>query len=128
MKSSTTKKWTFYHWQYETGQIRPCDGFITDTTDTTSGQNSLGLSYSGSYGRFLPGDLMTILSQPDDPKYAIGMMIVTSPFAPAGVIQLSIPGGSIGIAAMPNAILPDGREAHFVGLLSDTPFFSSTVS
>ncbi len=119
------KSWFFYDWLYETGDWVEASGLITNLTDATSGDNSLGLN--SDYERFLPGDYIEVRHDVDDPGYAVGLFVITSPFMPGGLVTLTAGDTIIANDDTPFDVLRDGREAFFLGVVSDTPFLSFSV-
>ncbi len=96
---------------------------VTDSFDTTSGGNSLGLT--GGDDAFLDGDELdfaaaTIL-------HAIGMYFITTDPALAGEIQVVTSAGTASNSATSNGVLPDGGITYFVGLISTDSFTAAGV-
>jgi len=97
---------------------------VTDAHDAPSPANQLGLS--GGDEAFLDGDALTLGFAA--PVAAVALRIVTSDPADPSEILLDAAGGSVGNAATPERVLADGGRVHFLGIVSDTPFSSATLS
>ena len=97
---------------------------VIDIWDTTSGDNSLGLT--GDDDAFLDGDVFNLAF--DDSINAIGMYFITSDLAIDDEIQLITNIGTAYNSADNYTLLDDGGMAYFVGLVpSDIQFSGAAV-
>ena len=97
---------------------------VVDTFDTTSPANSVGLD--GGDDALLDGDAVTISFSPH--VRAIGLFVITSDPAAVDEILLSTPTGSIGNAAAPLSVNPDGGHVYFLGRIEGTTFAQANLS
>lgn len=97
---------------------------ISDAFDTTSGDNSLGLT--GGDEALLDGDEISLDFA--DPILALGMFFITSDPLMQDEILLVTAIGTAGNSAVEEAILPDGGIVYFVGLTSSEAFSAATIA
>ena len=96
---------------------------VTDAFDTTSPENSLGLT--GGDEALLDGDAIDLAF--DLPVLAVGMFFVTSDPAAVGEIQLITSVGTALGSGTAEAVLVDGGIVYFLGLVSTSPFASALI-
>ena len=99
---------------------------VVDEYDTTSGDNSLGLTLDGKIegdNCFWDGDEFDLSF---DPVHAIGMYFITSDPALTEEIRLKTQWGTAYNSA-DNRLLSDGGLAYFVGMISDEAFSSAHI-
>jgi hypothetical protein len=97
---------------------------VTDAFDTTSGQNSLGLT--GGDGSLLDGDTITLAFP--TPLHAMGLSVITSDPVLAGEIQLITSSGTALGSGVAETTLPDGGIVYFLGLVSADLFSAATLT
>ncbi len=99
---------------------------VTDEYMTTSGSNSLGLTWNGVVegdNYFWDGDEFDLAF---DPVNAMGLYFITSDPAMAEEIWLQTQWGRA-YNSEDSLVLDDGGLAYFVGLVSDEPFTSAHI-
>ncbi|MFW5640516.1 MAG: hypothetical protein ACOC0H_05070 [Thermodesulfobacteriota bacterium] len=99
---------------------------VVDEYDTTSGNNSLGLTLDGEVrgnNYFWDGDEFDLFF---GPVHAIGLYFITSDFAIAEEIRLETARGTA-YNSEESLLLNDGGLAYFVGMVSDAPFTSAHI-
>lgn len=92
---------------------------------TTSGANYLGTN-DASTGALLGSDSITMSF--GSPTTALGLYILGGNALTAGTFTLDIGSGTALNSATEDSILFDGTYAYFLGITSDTPFSSATLS
>lgn len=121
--------WNFQNWVDDPGFFVPESAEVTDYFPTHSPANGLGLL--SAWGRFLPGDRVGVFHGAGTEVRAVGMVIVTTPYVPAGAITLSTPFGSVSNLDAPFAVFGQGQtatEGHFLGVIADAPIIGYDVS
>jgi hypothetical protein len=100
------------------------DLVATNAFATTSPTISLGISNLD--GAFQQGD--DLFLSMESPVFALGLFVITSDPALAGEVELVTPGGTAPNSATEELLLADGGLAYYVGIVSDTPFATATLS
>lgn len=100
------------------------DMLVTDSFDTTSGNNSLGLDTLDE--AFLDGDSFGLSFA--TPVTAVGLFVITSDPALEDEILLTTPEGSAGNAATEAFVLGDGGLVYFLGLTSTVPVSTASLA
>jgi len=121
--------WSFQDWVDDPGFFVPVAAEVTDYFPTHSPLNGLGLS--SAWGRFLPGDRVGVFHGGGTQVRAVGLVVVTTPYVPAGAITLSTPLGSVSNLDSPFAVFGQGQastEGHFLGVIADTPIIGCELS
>ena len=95
---------------------------LTDAFNTTSGENSLGLT--GGDEALLDGDIVNLAF---DPVFALGISFITSDPILAAEIQLVTPVGTALASDLPETTLADGGIVYFLGLVSTDPFSAASI-
>ena len=96
---------------------------VVDAFDTSTPANSVGLS--GGDEALLDGDTLTL--DFGVPVRGVGLFIITSDPAVEDEITLSTPLGSVGNAAMPLSVTPDGGHVYFLGRIENLEFNQATL-
>lgn len=100
---------------------------VIDSFDqvTFNGSNSLGLT--GPDKTFLSGDIINFTL--DSPSAFFGLYVIVSPGdARPGDLKLSFAGAEVENSDTPEIVLPDGGEAFFLGIVSDSEFGYTNVT